>query len=184
MSRYIPPQSTPVSMEKVYASFRRARPALSPEGLLVLTAHVALETGGGMAVRNFNLGGAKARVEGSRDWTFFTTHEIVNGASVMFSAPSPARQAAITARDVTKAERTCCFRAYGSLDAATVDHADLIERNFGAAWPLAESGQAYDYAHKLGDLRYYTADRDKYAAAVAANYAKYAKLVPGWKSDA
>lgn len=184
MSQYRIPESTPVSMEQVYASFRRARPTLSPEGLLVLTAHVALETGDGKHVRNFNLGGAKASVEGSRDWTFFGTHEVIKGVSTFFSAPSLARQPLITHRDATREERTTCFRAYPSLDAATVDHADLIEGTFSSAWPLVESGQAYDYGHRLGALRYYTADRDKYAAAVASNYARLGKQVAGWKADA
>lgn len=183
MSQYRPPESTPVSMDAVFASFRRARAALSPDGLLVLTAHVGLETGEGHSVRNFNLGGAKARVEGSRDWTFFSTREVIQGVSKFFSAPPLARQPLVTQRDATYEERVCCFRAYADLDAATLDHADLIEHTFSSAWPLVESGQAYDYGHRLGALRYYTADRDKYAARVAQLFAKYQAAMPSWSSS-
>lgn len=194
MGRYLLPTKTPASPEQAFASFRRAAPDLGPESLCVLLAHWALESGTGTRMYAWNIGGAKATVGGPRDWTFLTTHEVENGVSVKYNAPPLDAQSGITAeslavtssRDPSMARRTrtTCFRAYESLDAAIADHVALIRNRYAPAWQYVVTANPSLYGLTLGALRYYTAPRDQYAAALAAHWSRFVKQAPGWRADA
>lgn len=192
MSRYFPPTKTPATPEQAFASFRRAVPTLGADGLCVLVAHWALETGSGTRMCAWNIGGAKATVGGAHDWTFLTTHEVEAGVSVKYSAPPLDMQPNITAESLravadkalVRRIRTTCFRAYESFDVAVADHVALIRKRFAPAWPHVVAGNPQMYGLTLGALRYYTAPRDQYAAALAAHHARFLRQSATWKADA
>lgn len=182
--RYLRPSKTPTTPERFYGSFRRADPTLGSESLLVLVAHVCLESDDGRAVRAWNVGGAKAKPGGDYDWTFFSTSEIEHGLRVRYTAPPEDRQPLITAANATFAERVCCFRAFESLDAATADHVRLIRDRFNVAWPHVLTPDPDAYARALKSARYYTADPDQYASVLEAKFHRFADESRGWSAAA
>lgn len=184
MSHYIRPEKTPATPERFYSSFRRAAPALPSESLLVLVAHVCLESDDGRAIRAWNVGGAKAKPGGAYSWTFFSTSEVENGLRVRYQAPPEDRQPLITATNATYAERVTCFRAFDSLDDATSDHVALIQGRFAVAWPHVLTPDPEAYAHALKYARYFTADANQYAAVMRQKHKRFLVESRGWKADA
>ena len=144
MSHYIRPEKTPATPERFYSSFRRAAPALPSESLLVLVAHVCLESDDGRAIRAWNVGGAKAKPGGAYSWTFFSTSEVENGLRVRYQAPPEDRQPLITATNATYAERVTCFRAFDSLDDATFKKMNDVD------FPVAEVLEGIEAARAVG----------------------------------
>lgn len=182
MSRYIHPAKTPTTPERFFASFRRAVTTLGPDSLLVLVAHVCLESDDGRAVRAWNVGGAKAKPGGSYDWTFFGTSEVEHGLRVRYSAPPEDRQPLITATNATFAERVTCFRAFASLDEATADHVRLIRDKFSGAWPHVLTPDPDSYARALKAARYYTADEHQYASVLKAKHERFQREAQSWSA--
>lgn len=180
MSSYLFPRSTPVTMEQVYASLRRAAPTLAPDALLCLLAQIHLESDGGAKVRNFNLGGSRARPFGPYSWTFFDTHEGKGAARRLVQAPPLSEQSASTDPDA-------CFRAFLTLDEATRDHVRLIRDEFSDAWPWVLAGKPYDFGLALADnvgKLYHTSDRLEYAHAILQRFELLRGQMPHWSADA
>lgn len=191
MGRYLFPVRVVVTAEQCFASFRRAAPELSPAALILVVAQTCgIEAGGGAHVRNFNMGGAKAKIGGSRDWTFFSTRDPAGPKDpkiVLHHAPTIARQQALTdPRDATWSERMTCFRAFPSLDAATADHIAMMRSDFTKAWALlrADAVDPVAFAHALKANGYFAADADEYGRALRMWRDRYAPLMPTWKADA
>lgn len=197
MSRYLAPRPTPTTCEAIFASFRRAT-AEGPQALLVLTAHVALETGDGARMRNWSAGGVKATPGGAYDWTYYDTHEGAGAARVPFAAPPLEAQNGIDRAELARLEgsaderdralakrvRVTCFRAFESLDAATSAHVTIISGRWPEAWRGAVAGDPIAFARGLVvGPRYHTSDPEEYAAALAQRHAQCAAAMPTWRAD-
>jgi hypothetical protein len=153
---------------------------MSPRAHVILTAQThGVEAGGGSSVRNYNMGGAKAKIGGAKDWTFFATHDPAgpkDSTIVLHPAPSIARQQSLTdPRDATWSERVTCFRAFESLDAATIDHVEMLRDSFPDAYEeiTKPAPDPVAFAKALKKGRYYTAEADAYARALAYWTARY-----------
>lgn len=151
---FVPAQRTPASKEDFLSAIRQIWPQLFPEielteqGLNILWAHVALETGNLSSTMNYNLGNAKATPEASRSgkWTGFPCGENLNGKSYKFTAKHP----------------MCYFRAFDTLEEGVASYLSMMGNNFRAALVEAMSGNVDEFANELKESGYYTADTDKY----------------------
>lgn len=183
MGQYRFPIRVQVSASACLESFRRAAPLMDGRAHVILAAQThGVEAGGGHSIRNFNMGGAKAKIGGAKDWTFFATRDPAGPKDptiVLHPAPSIARQQSLTdPRDASWSERVTCFRAFESLDAATIDHVELLRDDFPAAYEelTRKHPDAARYSHALKIGRYYTADEGAYTKALLYWVGRYETL--------
>lgn len=162
MPSQLPFVATPVGVPELAAALSVAwRDELGAEpsrsSLLVLLAQWSLETGGGAACIQWNLGNAKSLAGDGYDWTEFPTTEVVNGAVVH-----------ITAR----------FRAFASLTAGAADYLKLLTHRFAKAWPFVAAGDVEGFARALHEAHYYTAPVEDYARGMLARASAIARAWP------
>lgn len=113
----------------------------SSETLDVLSAHVALETGSGRRMYNYNFGGIKGH--GPSGLTAnYGTHEYVGRRRVAMKQG---------------------FRAYQNLDEGAADYLKFMSGRYKEALAAAEEGDVSGFASKLKERRYYTAPLKQYA---------------------
>ena len=152
---------TPIVPTALYAALKLASATL-PDGelgyrsLLLLCAHVGLETGW-HAAHNNNIGNFKHTANDGRDYTTFMTREFLNGQWV--TEPQD-------------------FRAYATLDDGVADYLVELQHTFGFAWPAVQAGDPLDFAHRLKVRGYYTAPEAEYASGVARVMADLEKQIP------
>jgi len=205
VSSYLDPRPTPTSMEEVFRAMRLALPSLGPASLLVLVAHVDLETGGGTKMRNFSIGGVKATPGGEHSWTFYSTREVLSTARADELLLKAARRTdgkpgldAEVEREVPNplgpghepmlvvrfhpSSRVACFRAYETLQAAVDNHVDFLRTKYRGAWPHVLTPDPAAYADALGRGGYYTAPRQRYVSDLVARYARLAKESASWSA--
>lgn len=193
--RYLYPVRVTVTAEQVYGSFRRAAPELSPVGLLLVMARsYGVEAGGGASIRNFNLGGTKAKIGGAHDWTFFATRDPAGPKDptiVLHPAPTLARQQSVTAADATWSERVTCFRAFESLDAATAGDVTKLRERFPKARGVIVDAPSHSLevclvlAQTMKGEGYFADPRVKeYGNAIHMWASRWAPMVAAWKADA
>lgn len=127
------------------------------ESVLVLLAHVHLETAGGKAIHCFNLGNIKHVGGDGRDYCRFRASEVLDGKEQFF---------------------TMAFRAYGTLDDAVADYLHEIHGQFGYAWPAVENANPEDFAVRLRAKGYYTANVGLYQKGMRARYDLCARIIP------
>ena len=147
--RHVEAQRTPVSPADLRAAIGRAYTkvtgkATSAALLDTLTAQASLETGRGGAMYNYNFGGIKGH-SASGDTADYLTHEILGGQDVKIKQG---------------------FRAYASLDAGAEDYVKVLQKRFGGALDVAQTGNVDGFAHALKQAGYYTASESSYAAAL------------------
>lgn len=135
------PQSSADPIADVASEVQRvAGRELPPEGLKILVAQAAHETGDGQHAPNNNMFGHKA-TKGKASAAFETTEgEGAEAKRVMQN-----------------------FRAYDSVAESVDDHIDLIRRKYPDAWAALERGDARAYAAALKDGGYYTGSETEYA---------------------
>jgi hypothetical protein len=187
MGRYIPPVRVSVTAEQAFRAFRAAAPGLSHEGTTIITAQThGVEAGGGSSIRNYNMGGAKAKIGGDKDWTFFATRDPAgpgNPAIILHPAPSPARQQTLReANQATWSEKVTCFRAFESLEAAALDHVEMLHFKFTRAWDEVTKPHPDPtrFAFALKEQGYYAADPNAYAKHLRYWYNKYLGPSGAW----
>jgi hypothetical protein len=157
---------TEVSPKDLFAALRaftHSTPApLSRASLILLVSQFALETGGGRACHNFNLGNVK-KVDGDgHDWTMFATQEVIGGKVVTFHPP----------------DRATWFRAYADLEDGVKDYYAEIERDFASSWPFVVAGDVPGFCHALKVRGYYTAPESTYTAGVQRWYDLLERTLP------
>jgi hypothetical protein len=147
--RHVEAQRTPVSPADLRAAIGRAYTkvtgrATTPELLDTLTAQASLETGRGGSMFNYNFGGIKGH-SASGETADYMTHEVLGGQDVKIKQG---------------------FRAYASLDAGAEDYVKVLQKRFGGALDVAQTGNVDGFAHALKQAGYYTASESSYAAAL------------------
>jgi hypothetical protein len=147
--RHVEAQRTPVSPADLRAAIGRAYTkvtgkATTPELLDTLTAQASLETGRGGSMYNYNFGGIKGH-SSSGETADYMTHEVLGGQDVKIKQG---------------------FRAYASLDAGAEDYVKVLQKRFGGALDVAQTGNVDGFAHALKQAGYYTASESSYAAAL------------------
>jgi hypothetical protein len=147
--RHVEAQRTPVSPADLRAAIGRAYTkvtgkATTPELLDTLTAQASLETGRGGSMYNYNFGGIKGH-SSSGETADYLTHEVLGGQDVKIKQG---------------------FRAYSSLDAGAEDYVKVLQKRFGGALDVAQTGNVDGFAHALKQAGYYTASESSYAAAL------------------
>lgn len=135
------PQASVDPMQEVAGEVQRvAGRELPPEGLKILVAQAAHETGDGQHAPNNNMFGHKA-TKGKPSASFETTEG--EGAEARRMQQN--------------------FRAYDSVSESVDDHIELIRRKYPEAWAALERGDARAYAAALKDGGYYTGSETEYA---------------------
>lgn len=151
---FVPAQRTMVSKEQFLSAVKIVWPKLLPEielteqGLNILYAHVALETGNLSSVMNYNLGNAKATPAASNNnkWTGYPCGEILDGKSYKFTAKHP----------------ICYFLAFDTLEDGIVYYLKMMGDNFRSALIEAANGNVEGFNAELKESGYYTADPNLY----------------------
>lgn len=141
----------------------------------ILAAHWAIETWWGKACHCWNLGNAKGRAGGVRDWTYFTCGEELSRGTAVRAASDPrvtivreyvsGGRARASVRIVPE-HPWCCFRAFENLTAGATDHLELLHRRFAAAFEAALDGEPRAFSVELKRAGYYTADVEQYTKGV------------------
>lgn len=180
----IPAKRTPVTSLEMLEAIGKAAPELGRPSLVLLTGHSALETGHWVSMWNFCVGNAKATPGGQGDWTFLPYCDEYlkpsHAAALIAKAKprtdgKPGLDAALGGKvqsdgDVQvlfyPSNPANCFRAFATLDEGVRDHVAMLRRRFASAWPHVESGDVAAFCMALAAADYYTADPNRYTAAV------------------
>lgn len=137
----------------------RATVATEParQRVLVLLAHIWLETASGSASYGWNLAGIKwAPGCGFDHYAVETQEDDAKGTPTTIVAQ---------------------FRSYAGLAEAVADYMGLLRGRFGFAWPAVEGADPRDFAHRLRARGYYTAPEQQYADAMAIRYQQVLGLI-------
>ena len=151
---FVPAQRVSVSKEDFLNAIIAVWPKLLPEielteqGLNILYAHVALETGNLSSVMNYNLGNAKATPKASNNnkWTGYPCGENLNGKSYKFTAKHP----------------ICYFLAFDTLEDGVAFYLRMMGNNFRSALIEAANGDVEAFNTELKESGYYTANSNLY----------------------
>ena len=180
----LPARRTPVALETYVEAIRDASEGISREGVAVLWAQYQIETGGS-ACWNWNIGNVK-KVRGD-GYDFHFLHGVWEGVSPKVAADLIAKGEAVRdpsenhARAVGPARISvifqpphpaCMFRAYANLAVAMRSHVAFLQRRYGEAWTIAQTGDVQAFARSLRSRGYFTASAEAYAAGMRAHYNK------------
>ena len=169
---------------QVYAALRVAWIALlgtqpPRASLLTLLAQWSVETGGGGASNNWNLGGIKHTPGDGSNFALYPTQErFARAYAQTLIAAGHATMARDDGGETILVALEQKFRAYPDLDTAAADYLRTLRHDFGFAWPAVESGDTQDFAHRLKARSYYTATESSYASALATRYVSLDRQIP------
>lgn len=183
MAKRLEDVKTPVGTEPLFVALWRAWVNMLEEmptrdGVLLLVAHWALETGWGKSMHCYNLGNIKSREGDGRDFCFFACGEEVSLAQAekwVKEAPglveikrryADGNGSARASVWVKPDHPACRFRAYETLDEGAVDYLLLLRRRFSKAWPFVLAGDPVGFVHAIKQQGYFTASEATYAASV------------------
>jgi hypothetical protein len=187
MTNYVEAENTPVDHEELRGEIARAWRALMPdfaptdEGLAIVLAQSAHETGKWAHCWNWNLAGIKSGV--SNLHTYLQTLERMPRAlgelAIANSSPekpcvleSDKGEPTILVR-FKPSHPTCRFRAYASLANAVTGFIALLAGRYRRALERANEGDVDGFVHELRARGYFTAKESDYVAAVRARYDEY-----------
>ena len=164
-------------------------PEATKEGVGVLWAHFASETGSGAYCWSWNLGNVKHLRGDGHDYVALkgvwegvtpTEAQTLIGSGLWAVDPSPDHAHAVGPGKVsviaTGANPSTWFRAYPSLSAGMSEFVEMKRRvggRYSGAWAFVEAGDPDGYARELGKLGYYTASPDAYAKAMVNRFAEW-----------
>lgn len=194
IATYVPPVLTRIEPIDASCGYREAVTKLtgivpSPEGVAVLHAHGALETGHFKSCWCGNAGNIKAGPKYSGKYTAIKLNEqLKRNGQLIYVWFSPAGE--LTSKDGTIVPGTesavppghpqCRMRAYDSVALGIEDKIDfLLEPHWRPALDLALAGKADAYARELRTRGYYTASVEPYARAVVLLFQKYLPVAQG-----
>jgi hypothetical protein len=171
-------KKTPVSAETIGQAFLAEVPGLGRQGLRLLLAHWASETGWGKSMMNHNVGNSKSSGT-SGDWTFYKCGETVllstarewekTGLVTIDSINAAGTYATVT---VYPKHQACRFAAYPDLASGVRSYLSLLQNGYPQAWNVAiRGGSAEEFARALNA----NPKRIYYTASVAS----YVKLMDG-----
>ncbi len=164
MNKNVPLKNTPITINDFASSMYNAWYSLfgvvpKKESIAVLYAQFGIETGGGPAAWNFNIG----NVKWSNGYDYFmlpNTWEIIKGKKVIFQPPA----------------KETWFRAYSSFNDSMKGHLDfLANKRYKSCWGAVLVGDVVGFAKELKKFGYYTADETAYANGMKPFYTKFMK---------
>ena len=174
---YRPPARTVIAPEVLLVGLARVSPDLPWTSLLVLLSQWSVETGGGRACWNWNLGNKK-RIPGRPFTMLRNTWEILRSPVTGPHVTSSIDQGDGTWRVTFQPPHPQThFQAFDSAEAGIFAYVDGMRRRFARAWvTLADGPEAF--AHALKTLRYYTAPADAYARSMRVAFDRFAISMP------
>lgn len=164
----VPKQQTLCTPHDLYSSLHQAwlqccqDSTPTRNGLLVLLAHWALETGFGHSCWNWNLGNYKHVLGDGHDYYQVRCNEIIGGQTVWLDPPNPG----------------CSFIAFEDLATGASHYLTALRGTFRAAWPAVCAGDPAQFCHLLKIARYYTADEAVYASGVVRCFRQLDSQIP------
>ena len=163
----LPDLLTPCPPDTVYEALKVAWPPMSVgpwsrAPLILLTAHIGLETGWGHYMHRWNVGNRKYVPGCGHDYTMFRCSEVVNGKEVFYDPPSP----------------VCRFEAYDSLPEGLDRYLLSLRSGFRSAWPFVLAADVPGFCHALHVAGYYTANEASYTAGVVGCDASLQHTLP------
>lgn len=181
-------KKTPVSAEAMGKAFLAEVPGLGRQGLRLLLAHWASETGWGKAMHGFNVGNAKSGGT-SGNWMFYKCGETVSlatakeweksGLVTIDSINSAGTHAKVT---VYPKHPACRFAAYPDLASGVHAYLTLLQEGYPQAWNVAiRGGTAEEFARALNanpKRIYYTASVESYVALMDGVIKSVEKAAP------
>lgn len=187
----IPLAKTPASAEQMGEKFLESVRTLTRQGLSLLIAHWAGETGWGNSMYGFNVGNEKSNGK-SGNWHFLSCDENLPLATAQkLQAADPERvhiRTAITEGMSPDAWVNVWFDAphpytrfadYPDLDTGVAKYLSMLQRRFPEAWAvLTSGGSAEDYARALKKRGYYTASVNRYIELLRGTLAMVADRAP------
>lgn len=179
---------TPVSAETLGRAFLDEVPGLGRQGLRLLLAHWASETGWGEEMHNWNVGNAKSSGK-SGDHTFFKCGETVSlatarewektGLVTIDSINAAGTKATVT---VYPKHPACRFAAYPDLASGVKAYLNLLIEGYRQAWDVAIlGGTSEEFARALNanpKRIYYTASVPSYVALMDGVIKSVEKAAP------
>lgn len=180
---------TQVTHKELAAALRAEFPFMSSEGVLLLLAHTAFETGRFQSCHCFNLGNAKASDKWAGDHTFFSCGEEVKLS--VATAEQAKFPTLITFKDspyqrkepsgqlvwyqsvkVFPEHPWCRFRAFKSLQEGARDHLSLLQwSRYAKAWEAVAPGDTKAFARELYAAGYYNGSPDTYRKGLMKEFA-------------
>lgn len=168
---------TQLTVRGIAEAFRAELPDMPSRGVLLLTAHVHLETGL-RACHCWNLGNAKWSA--GYDFTMFecgeeVTTELANatrqqhpGLVTFVGSPYVRGSRLMQSVRVKPPHPWTRFRAFRSLQQGAADHIKLLRtEHYTPAWYAVAAGEPIAYARALASCGYFTADPGQYARTLA-----------------
>lgn len=166
---------TTFSPDELGEQILRSVRSLPRQGLRLLIAHWAGETGWGRDCWNFNIGNKKA-TSAQQSYVALNCDENLPRADVlrMHAADPDHVQITLDANGnipdsatlhavFLPPHRVTWFRAFDSFAAGVSDYLGMLQRNFPEAWQVVlDGGSAEEYAKWLKQRRYYTASLSRY----------------------
>ena len=174
-----PDRITQLTVRGVVDALRAELPSMTGQGILLLAAHIHLETGL-RACHCFNLGNAKWTTGCGADWCMFACGEEVtvetaaklkaaDPALVQYVGSPYARNGhAYQSIRLLPPHPWTRFRAFGTLREGAADHIRLLRTDhYREAWAAVATGDPVAYAAALARAGYFTADTGQYARTLA-----------------
>jgi hypothetical protein len=171
----LPDVTTQLTIRGVVDALRTELPAMPSAGVLLLAAHVHLETGL-RACHCFNVGNAKWTTGCGADYCMFACGEEVTvkqanelrnkdpGLISFVGSPYIRNGHPYQSIRVSPPHPWSRFRAFRSLQAGVADHIRLLRgERYRAAWATLTGGLPGPYAAELAKAGYFTADPGQYA---------------------
>lgn len=191
MAERLEARVTPVDRTDVFAALWHAWLQLfddvpSRKTICLLVAHWAFETGWGKSMWCFNFGNAKAKANGSYDYTYFPCGEVLSVATAnRLVAVMPDKAKIVQVVDDDRVEvkfwpdhPTCCFRAFETIEEGAIDYLGMLRSRFSKSWPVLMHGDPAGFVHSLKAQGYFTADEGPYASAVTSIFNGLLKKMP------
>jgi len=182
----LPDKKTPVSAEAMGQAFLAEVPGLGRQGLRLLLAHWAGETGWGKSMHGFNVGNAKSAGT-SGNWMFYKC-----GEKVSLSTAREWEKSGLVTIDKIVGDRAtvtvypkhpaCRFAAYPDLASGVHAYLTLLQDGYPQAWDVAiRGGSAEEFARALNanpKRIYYTASVESYVALMDGVIKSVEKAAP------
>lgn len=175
MPRQLTDTLTKLEYRPLVDALRRVPPTMPSSGIVLLAAHVALETGMRWC-HCWNLGNVKYTGAGNHDWCMFACgEEVTLSQALALRTKDPGLvefRGNVYLRNGREYQSIWLkpphpwtrFRAFESLGEGVLDYIETLRSGkFKAAWELLPQGLATPYANALAKAGYFTAGVQTYA---------------------
>lgn len=192
IARYVSPRVTPMSFEvarEALAAGLRVGPDFAPvrrEVLALALAKCALETGRFQKIWNDNFGNVKAGENYAGMYTCIRLNEVIGGVVKWFDPSGPVIRLIGGSFTPTSEPRVPVppghpqtrMRAYAGHTDGAYSYAEFMQAR-PSLWAALQLGEPIRFVHAMKAARYFTADEEPYAKAVASLYKEFSLRLEG-----